>query len=92
MDVDWRERAVWFVGVTDWWELGWFVGVTVGVHAGVVSLLCAALALVERYKLFQEAKIQIKVLISHQFLILHKVGRGNSGHGVIRATSTSGQR
>jgi len=61
MEVDWRELVVWFVGVTDWWELGWFVGVTVGVHAGVVSLLCAALALVERYKLFQEAKIQSKV-------------------------------
>lgn len=61
MDVDWKELVVWFVGVTDWWELGWFVGVTVGVHAGVVSLLCAALALVERYKLFQEAKIQSKV-------------------------------
>lgn len=61
MEVDWKELVVWFVGVTDWWELGWFVGVTVGVHAGVVSLLCAALALVERYKLFQEAKIQSKV-------------------------------
>lgn len=45
----------------DWWELVWFVGVTVGVHAGVVSLLCTALMVVERYKLFPEAKIQTKV-------------------------------
>ena len=49
----------------DWWELVWFVGVTVGVHAGVVSLLCTALMVVERYKLFPEAKIQTKV--THPF-------------------------
>ena len=45
----------------DWRELVWFVGVTVGVHAGVVSLLSSALMVVERYKLFPEAKIQTKV-------------------------------
>ena len=49
----------------DWWELVWFVGVKVGVHAGVVSLLCTALMVVERYKLFPEAKIQTKV--THPF-------------------------
>ena len=51
----------------DWWELVWFVGVTVGVHAGVVSLLCAALMVVERYKLFPEAKIQTKVTYPSPF-------------------------
>ena len=45
----------------DWRELIWFCSVTAGLHAGVLGLLCVAMALVERYALFQEAKIQTKV-------------------------------
>lgn len=39
-------------------ELLWFVGVTVGLHAAVVGSLNAFLELIERYGLFEEAKIQ----------------------------------
>ena len=45
----------------DWKELVWFVAGTIGVHAGVVWTLAGALVLVDKYQLFQSAKIQKKV-------------------------------
>ena len=45
----------------DWKELVWFVAGTIGVHAGVLWTLAGALVLVDKYQLFQSAKIQKKV-------------------------------
>ena len=44
----------------DFREMGWFVGVTMAINC-LVFVVCGALELVERYGLFQEAKIQRKV-------------------------------
>ena len=44
----------------DFWELTWFVGVTVAINC-LVFLVCGILEIVERYGLFQDAKIQKKV-------------------------------
>ena len=44
----------------DFWEMIWFVGVTVAINC-LVFLVCGLLELVERYGLFQDAKIQKKV-------------------------------
>lgn len=51
----------WLQPELDWWEMLWFVAVTVALHAAVVALLGGALALVEKYGLFQSCKIQTKV-------------------------------
>ena len=45
----------------DWRELAWFVGVTMALNAGVIGTLGTALVMVERYGLFQNAKIQTQV-------------------------------
>ena len=44
----------------DFWELTWFVGVTVAINC-LVFLVCGILEVIERYGLFQDAKIQKKV-------------------------------
>jgi hypothetical protein len=44
----------------DFWEMVWFVGVTVAINC-LVFLVCGLLEIVERYGLFQDAKIQKKV-------------------------------
>ena len=44
----------------DFWEMIWFVGVTVAINC-LVFVVCGLLELVERYGLFQDAKIQKKV-------------------------------
>ena len=43
------------------WEMLWFGAVTIALHAVVVGVLGGALALVEKYGLFQSSKIQTKV-------------------------------
>ena len=44
----------------DYWEILWFVGVTVAINC-LVFVVCGVLELVDRYGLFQDAKIQKKV-------------------------------
>ncbi len=46
--------------VIDYGEMFWFVTVTMALNCSIFAL-CGILELVERYGLFKEAKIQIKV-------------------------------